>query len=65
MKAKAILSDTGITPITELEGNFQFYNQDRVVQRSQGWAFDVAMHSTRIKNYQSIHNENLKGWYTG
>ena len=64
-KAKDILNDASVTPRAELTGNYQFYNQDRIVQRGQGWAFDIAMHSTRIRNYECINKENLKGWYTG
>ena len=65
VKAKNILNSTQVTPRPELTGNYQFYNQDRVVHRSQGWAFDIAMHSTRIDNYEAFSDENLKGWYTG
>jgi regulation of enolase protein 1 (concanavalin A-like superfamily) len=65
VKAKSILNSAQVTPRPELTGNYQFYNQDRVVHRSQGWAFDIAMHSTRIDNYEAFSKENLKGWYTG
>lgn len=64
-RAEEILNSTQITPRPELTGNYQFYNEDRIVQRSQGWAFDIATHSARIGNFESINNENLKGWYTG
>ena len=63
-KAKNILDDTQVIPAPELIGNYQFYNQDRIMHRSQGWAFDIAMHSNRIASSESFSGENLKGWYT-
>jgi uncharacterized protein (TIGR03437 family) len=38
---------------------------DRVVHLRPMWVAGIAMHSTRIYNYESINNENLKGWHTG
>ena len=64
IKARSILDDTTLTPRAELTGNFQFYNQDRVVHRRAGWVFDLAMHSERIRNYECMSGENLKSWYT-
>ncbi len=63
-KAKSILADPTIAPAPPLVGNFQFYNQDRVVHRRPGWVFDIAMHSDRIRNYEWLNGENPKGWYT-
>lgn len=42
-----------------------FPSMDRAVQSRNGWMFGIAGASSRISNYESINNENLKGWYTG
>ncbi|WP_284639339.1 polysaccharide lyase family 8 super-sandwich domain-containing protein [Paenibacillus silviterrae] len=63
-KYQDILQDPSIPERPEQVGNYQFYNQDRVVHRRPNWLFDVAMHSTRTKSYESIHNVNTKGYYT-
>lgn len=43
----------------------QFPNMDRVVISRPNYTFGVSMHSDRTYNYESINNENLKGWHTG
>ncbi len=71
-KAKSVLSDPAIPSAPPLVGNYQFYNQDRVVHRrtggvlslSKGWVYDIAMHSNRIRNYEPLNGENPRGWYT-
>ena len=63
-KAKSILDDPAVPSAPQLVGNYQFYNQDRVVHRRPGWLFDIAMHSDRIRNYEWLNGENPKGWYT-
>jgi len=63
-EAKSILDDPAIPSAPPLVGNFQFYNQDRVVHRRPEWVFDIAMHSNRIRNYEWLNGENPRGWYT-
>jgi hyaluronate lyase len=46
-------------------GQFQFAGMDRVVALRKDFGVGVSMCSTRIANYESIHYENLHGWYTG
>jgi len=46
-------------------GHRTFTDGDRVVHRTNEWAFGIAMHSTRIRNYECISRENVRGWYTG
>jgi hyaluronate lyase len=46
-------------------GQFQFAGMDRVVALREGFGVGISMCSTRIANYESIHYENLHGWYTG
>lgn len=64
-KARDILSDGTLTPRGGLLTHRQFPNMDRIVHRRPGFLFSISMSSDRIFNYESINNENLKGWYTG
>ncbi|WP_082595680.1 polysaccharide lyase family 8 super-sandwich domain-containing protein [Paenibacillus sp. Soil750] len=62
-KAKKILNDPTVQAYTPPSGNFNFYNQDNVVHRGNDWLYSISMHSDRIANYETVSNENLKGWY--
>ncbi|WP_166641910.1 polysaccharide lyase 8 family protein [Pedobacter duraquae] len=62
--AKKIAGNASIKVKTE-EFYKEFPNMDRVVVHRQGYTFGVSMHSDRTYNYESINNENLKGWHTG
>lgn len=64
-KAKQLMNDAAIQPFAEPQGNFLFHNQDNVVQRGPNWLYSIGMHSERMANFESISNENLKGWYQG
>jgi len=46
-------------------GQFHFASMDRVVAQRSGFAFGISMSSSRIANYESINNGNLKGWHQG
>jgi hyaluronate lyase len=46
-------------------GQFQFAGMDRVVALRKGFGVGVSMSSARIANYESIHHEDLHGWFTG
>ncbi|MDT3318083.1 polysaccharide lyase family 8 super-sandwich domain-containing protein [Microbacterium sp. KSW4-11] len=64
VEARRLLNDP---TVPELEpGDFykQFPAMDRSVARRDGWSFGVAMHSSRTQNYESINNENVRGWHT-
>lgn len=37
---------------------------DRVVHRRKDFAIGISMSSERTGKYESIHNENVRGWYT-
>ena len=65
MPLSRLLADSGIPARGELLGSWIFAGMDRVVHRRPGWAFGVAMHSSRIYNFESINKENLHGWHTG
>ncbi|MDR6553159.1 polysaccharide lyase family 8 super-sandwich domain-containing protein [Paenibacillus qinlingensis] len=62
-KAKSILNDETVEAYTPPAGNFLFYNQDNVVHRGEDWLYSISMHSDRMANYETVSNENLKGWY--
>ncbi len=64
-KALEIIRSTKIVERPELIGHFSFPSMDRVVHRRKGWLFSLAMHSSRVGNYECMNNENRKGWYTG
>lgn len=62
-KARKLLNDPTVLAYNPPEGNFNFYNQDNVVHRSKDWLYSISMHSDRMANYETVNNENLKGWY--
>jgi len=61
---KEISSDPNVVPRGELIAHKQFPAMDRVVHLRPGFGFALSMSSSRIANYESGNNENLKGWYT-
>ncbi len=61
----AIMKDESIEASSEYLLNKVYYNMDRVVQHSGNYSAGVAMSSSRIYNYESINNQNSKGWYIG
>ena len=63
--AKAVLADSAISALSLGDYHQTFGSMDRVVQHRSTWAAALAMHSTRIYNFESINGENLKGWHTG
>lgn len=63
--AKELLQDRSVITRGELVIHKQFSNMDRIVHRRPGYAFGLSMHSNRIQNYETINNENARGWYTG
>ncbi|MDQ0872413.1 hyaluronate lyase [Paenibacillus sp. V4I3] len=62
--AKQIVNDSSVTARGELVMNKPFPSMDRAVHLRPGFGFALSMSSSRIYNYESINNENLKGWYT-
>lgn len=61
--AKSIVGDSTILPRGEPVGYYPFASMDRAVSRRPDYGFAVSMSSKRIYNYESINNENWKGWY--
>lgn len=64
-KARALVDDAAVTPRPELIGHFNFPAMDRSVHRRPGWVFALAMHSSRLGNFECMNKENRKGWFTG
>lgn len=62
--AKEIASDPSVVARSVSPANHQFVRMDRTVHRQPDYDFAVAMHSTRISNYESINSENKKAWHT-
>jgi len=62
--ARELMADDSVEPRGELHLNKVFGNMDRVMHRSEDWAFAISMNSSRIANYESINGMNVKGWYT-
>lgn len=65
VKMQNILNDDSIEPIAEPVYNKIFNGMDRVAHFRPGWAAGLAMSSSRISSYESINDENIKGWYQG
>ena len=61
---RAMMADENIRPAEPVTLHKQFSAMDRVVHKTPGFALGLAMSSARIENYETINDENLKGWYT-
>lgn len=60
-----IMADENIKPL-KVEGTKIFGAMDRAVYtNSKDGKVVLSMHSNRIANYETMNEENLKGWYTG
>lgn len=59
-----ISTDDTIAPRPEANATTVYAQMDRVAHRRPGFAYIVAMHSTRVTDYESINGENRHGWYT-
>lgn len=65
--ARRIVGDPRIAPLPEPTLHKQFPAMDRVVHRrgapESGFALALSLSSSRVYNYESINDENLRGWY--
>lgn len=60
-----IINDDSIKTL-KVEGTKVYGAMDRVVSiNEKGGKFVLSMHSSRIANYETMNNENVKGWYIG
>lgn len=60
-----LMTNAAITLRPELLGHWTFAGMDRAVHLRPGWGMGLSMSSSRVYNYESINNENLRGWFTG
>lgn len=65
VRAESLLADSSITPMAEPTGFFPFPRMDRFVHLRPGWGANLALYSTRVKSFETINIENLRGWHTG
>ncbi|GJF42946.1 polysaccharide lyase 8 family protein [Staphylococcus argenteus] len=66
-KMKSLMTDSTIST-NDLTQQLKIYNDmDRVTYHNKDldFAFGLSMTSKNIARYESINNENLKGWHTG
>ncbi len=63
--AKALLEDETLPPAEELVRHKAYPSMDRFVHLRPGFGLGLSLSSRRIYRYESINQENLKGWYTG
>ncbi|GBY68543.1 hyaluronate lyase 2 [Staphylococcus aureus] len=66
-KMKSLIEDSTIST-NGLTQQLKIYNDmDRVTYHNKGldFAFGLSMTSKNVARYESINNENLKGWHTG
>ena len=65
-RIKAMMEDTRVLPAGELVGHFRFPSMDRVVHLRPGYGLGLSKHSNtgRIRNYESINGDNIRGWHT-
>jgi hyaluronate lyase len=65
MAAWHILHGASIMPAAGPPISRVYASMDRAAHVRRAWAAGIAMHSSRIFNYESMDGENLKGWHTG
>jgi hyaluronate lyase len=62
---KTILDDPLVQAAPAPVGHLQLPSVERAVHRRPGWAWAVALSSSRIARLEAINGENLNGWHTG
>jgi len=63
--ARGLMLDDSLDPAPPPSRHHRFREMDRVVNRRPGYAFGLAMSSSRVYTYESLNQENLRGWFTG
>ncbi|GAA3734002.1 polysaccharide lyase 8 family protein [Plantactinospora mayteni] len=64
LTAAALMNDDTVARRGPLAVSKVYPRQDRIVHRKPTWALGISMFSSRIANYESINDENLRGWLT-
>lgn len=62
--AKLLLENPKIVPMEDKDTCRIYAAMDKVVHRRESFAVAISMSSERTGRYESIHNENVRGWYT-
>ncbi len=62
---QSLLDDAAIVPAGDRIFHYRFPSMDRVVHKRPDYVFGVSMYSDRIRNYETLNGENVKGWYSG
>lgn len=64
--AKKLLEDNRIKPYDFTDNILKYYkNMDRLVYKTSKFAFAISMSSDKIKYYEAMNGENIKGWNSG
>jgi hyaluronate lyase len=62
---KSVIADATVSPRGPLTKYVEYPSEDRAVQSRPTWAYTIGLHSQHSKNYETISDENKRGWYTG
>ena len=63
VEAKKLINDENVPDREPLTLYKQYAAMDEAVIRNKNFAFAVSLSSERCATFESINNENLKGWY--
>ena len=64
-KLKQLMNDPAVQPAEKPVFHKQFSAMARIVHSRPDYTFAISMHSDTIRNYESIHGENRRGWHMG
>lgn len=64
-QAAAIVNDTSITDADHYTGTKIYNNGDKAVHHTNSFMTAISMSSSRVYNYESLHDGYAKGWYVG
>jgi len=59
----SILADSSVEAAPDQYRSKVYGNMDKSVHEQGDWAVGISMHSNRTFNYESINQQNMKGWY--
>ncbi len=60
-----LLNDSSLSTYEDKPFNMVMAAGDRVIHHRPSFRFGISMSSSRIGKFESLNNENTKGWYTG
>lgn len=65
IRMERLAGDSSIIPITDFNMAKMYTVMDRAVVFRPGYAYGLAMNSSRVLPYEDLRGENRRGWYTG